>query len=181
MTNRLFLALDLPSATIDYLENLKDEIYGTPNNVNWEVREKLHITSKFLGDVGDYLTELIIDRFDNLNLQSVSCEFSEFNFFKKNNEIKVLFAGIKTNDQLIKIQNLVENECQLLGFEKENRFFKPHITLLRLKGNENFDILEKFKNFKINHNFTINTFSLLKSELKPSGSVYTNLKCFKML
>ncbi len=180
MTNRLFVSFDLPEETLEFVTNKRDEIYGIPNDVKWEPDEKLHITSKFFGDVGDYLTELILDRFENLNLQSVKCEFSEFNFFKKNNEFKVLYVGIKNNSELLKIQTLVENECSLLGFEKENRTFKPHLTILRLKGNEDFEKLNKFVNIKIEQSFEINTFSLVKSELKPSGSEYKILKSFKM-
>ncbi|MBK8946837.1 MAG: RNA 2',3'-cyclic phosphodiesterase [Ignavibacteriae bacterium] len=180
MTNRLFVAYDLPIDTLDFITNKRDEIYNSSNLVNWESNEKLHITSKFLGDVGDYLTELIIDRFENLQLNSVKCEFSEFNFFKKNGELKILYAGIKQNDEFSKNQNIIENECGLLGFEKEIRNFKPHLTILRIKGNEDFEKLYKFADSKIEHSFLINTVSLVKSELKPSGSEYTILKSFKM-
>ncbi|MBK7106375.1 MAG: RNA 2',3'-cyclic phosphodiesterase [Ignavibacteriae bacterium] len=180
MTNRLFVAYDLPNETLEFITNKRDELYSLPNSVNWEPDEKLHITSKFLGDVGDYLTELIIDRFENLELHSVKCEFSQFNYFKKNGEMKILYAGIKQNDELSKNQNIIENECGLLGFEKEIRNFKPHLTILRIKGNEDLEKLYKFANFEIEHSFIINSVSLVKSELKPSGSEYTILKSFKM-
>ena len=180
MTNRLFFAYNLPLSAIDFIVNLRDEIYGLPNNVNWESSDKLHITSKFLGDVGDYLTELIIDRFENFNAESINCEFGAFNIFKKNNEPKILYAEISSSELLTKIQIKIENEFGLLGFDREIRNFKPHITILRIKGMEDFNILDKFVNKKIDHSFKINTVSLIKSELKPSGSEYTILKSFKL-
>jgi RNA 2',3'-cyclic 3'-phosphodiesterase len=180
MTNRLFIALDLPESTIEYIVKLRDEIYNSSEYIKWESNDKLHLTIKFLGDVGDYLTELIIDRLEILSFSKINTEFTEFNFFKKNNEIKIVFAELKENSELNNLHTKIEEEFALLGFEQENRKFKPHLTLLRIKGNEDLNKLLKFKKLTINHKFTIKSFSLLKSELKPNGSEYSIIKRFNL-
>ena len=181
MTNRLFLALDLPEPTIEYITKLRNEIYNSSEKVKWESEDKLHLTIKFLGDVGDYLTELIIDRMEMFAFPKIDAEFSEFSFFKKNNELKILYAGINENSEMIKLHSKIEAECGLLGFKKEDRKFKPHLTLLRIKGNENLNKLTSFNKKEINHKFMITSFSLIKSELKSTGSEYSIIKSFNLI
>ncbi len=153
-----------------------------PNNIKWENEDKLHITVKFLGDVGENLTELIIDRLENLVFNPFEAEFSKFSFFSKNRERKILYAGFNENTNFNNFHKLIEDECELLGFNRENRKFLPHLTLLRIRDKNNQKIFEKFNitDIKINK-FTIDSFSLLKSELKPTGSEYTLIKSFKMI
>lgn len=181
MTNRLFIALNLPEPTIEYITKLRDDTYNSSAKIKWESEDKLHLTMKFLGDVGDYITELIIDRMEMLPFHKIETEFTEFGFFKRNNELKILYAGIKENSEMTKLHSKVEEECGLLGFEKEPRKFKPHLTLLRIKGYEDLYQLVNFNKKKINHKFAINSFSLLKSELKPTGSEYSIIKSFNLI
>ena len=97
MTSRLFVALDIPDSALDQLIDLRDKIYGSPNNVKWENEDKLHITLKFLGDVGENVSELILRRFEDIEFPKISSSFSEFAFFKKNGFLKILFADIEEN------------------------------------------------------------------------------------
>ena len=181
MTNRLFIGLDLPESTIEYITNLRNEIYGSSNNIKWEGEDKLHITIKFLGDVGENLLELIKDRLENIELFQIEAELNGFNFFVKNNNPNILYIGLKENSDIKKLHSEIEDECELLGFTKEKRKFKPHLTLLRIRGKEDLNQLNKFNNLSIEHKFKISSFSLIKSELKPTGSEYTIIKSFKLI
>ena len=181
MTSRLFIALDIPDEGLDQLIDLRDKVYGTPNNVNWENKDKLHITLKFLGDVGENVSELILRRFEDIEFPKISSSFNKFAFFKKNGVLKILYAGINGNEQIQEFHEIIENECALLGFQKEDRKFNPHLTLLRIKENEDLNRLIAF-NKKIIEDikFDINSFSVIKSELLPSGSEYTIVKKFNL-
>ncbi len=182
MTHRLFIALEIPEEAIDKVCKIRDEIYGIPNNVKWESKDKLHITLKFLGDVGENMTELIINQLDAIVYDKFIAEFSFFGIFNKNNLPKILWIGLKENKKLIELQNKVENTIELLGFEKEQRRFKPHITLLRLKGKEELKKIYKFQKYSFPKiNFNIEKILLLKSILKPSGSEYSVVKSFNLI
>ena len=179
MTSRLFIGLDLPHDVKRDLIKLRDDHYGEENPPNWESDDKLHITVKFLGDVGENLTDLIFQRFENLNFSKINAEFSRFGFFKRGGSLKILFASLRKNEKISEFQRLIENECELIGFSKERRKFSPHITLLRLKGHEDLNKLIKYNNLNIDYpEFCFTTFSVYKSELKPTGSEYTKLKSF---
>lgn len=182
MISRLFIALDIPNDEIYKLIDLRDEIYGVPNDLRWEDVTKMHITLKFLGDVGENISELLMRRLEEVEFEKISAKFNKFSFFKKNGSLKILFANLLENKKIIELFNLIEEECGLLGFEKETRKFYPHLTLLRIKDNENIERLLKFNNYQIkNTEFNINSFSVIKSELLRTGSEYTIVKRFNLL
>ncbi len=182
MINRLFISLDLPDSVKEQLISERDKNVNTPNNIKWEHDDKLHITLKFLGDVGENITELMEHRFNEIVIEKIKCEFTNFSFFAKNGIPKILFAGFKENDELINVHKKIEKECELLGFSREKRRFMPHVTLMRIKENTNVSLLKNINNHPINiEPFNIETFSLMKSTLKPTGSVYSKVKSFKLL
>lgn len=181
MTSRLFISLDIPDEEIERIIDKRNELYGEPNNEKWEKREKLHITLKFLGDVGENVLELLQRRLSQIEHVSIKAKFDKFSFFKKNGKLRILYASLKDYESITLLQNKIEDECELVGFERETRRFHPHITLLRFKGGEDLNKLIKFNNQSIGDSeFYINSFSLVKSELLPTGSEYTKLQSFKL-
>ncbi|MCW8849902.1 MAG: RNA 2',3'-cyclic phosphodiesterase [Melioribacteraceae bacterium] len=182
MTNRLFISLDLAESDINRIINLRDNIYGSPNDLAWEHDSKIHITVKFLGDVGENITDLLLNRLEEIEFKKISASFNKFGFFKRNGMLKVLFANLKENKSILDFKKIIDEECGLLGFQKEKRDFKPHLTLLRLKGSEDLNRLKIFNTYEIqNFDFEINSYSLMKSELYSTGSEYTIVKSFNLI
>jgi len=182
MTNRLFITLDIPEDTLDEIIKIRDELYRH-DSVRWEGRDKLHITLKFLGDTDSKLIpsleNIIYKISDEYAEQHLS--FNKFGIFYRNNEPKIFWLGLDENNDLIGLQKQIEEECRELGFEKERRKFHAHLTLLRIRGFENIKRLEEIKESKIVPiNFSAKTISLIKSDLKPSGSVYSIIKSFEL-
>ncbi len=66
MTNRLFIALNIPQLIKDNILEIRNTIYGLEKNVRWEKDEKLHLTLKFLGDVETTKNEEILFRINSL-------------------------------------------------------------------------------------------------------------------
>ena len=96
--------------------------------------------------------------------------------------MKILFAGFQENPAIIEFQNIIKNECKLLGFDFDNKRSYPHVTLLRIKGQEDISRLINFNNCIIKcDKFTIDTFSIVKSILKPSGSEFNTIKSFNLI
>jgi 2'-5' RNA ligase len=182
MTSRLFISLDLPENVVNKLVDLRNNKVNHLNNFRWEHDEKLHITLKFLGDVGENVTELLIRRFEEIKFDKFVCKFKNFSFFGKNGIPKILHADFEKNDKIINFHEIIDSECEFLGFNKEKRKFKPHVTLLRIKEDTNITQLKDFSNSPIGiESFEVETFSIVKSELNYEGSVYTKIKSFKLL
>ncbi len=88
-------------------------------------------------------------------------------------------GGIKTrNTVTVKLSRVINNEFVKFGFEKDTRFH-PHLTLARLRNQVNLNsFISIFKKFETIDGalLTVDKITLVKSELHPSGAVYTPLK-----
>jgi len=183
MMNRLFVAVKLPDEIIDRLIIFRDEIYGSSKKARWEPKVKLHITLKFLGDVNSAKIPTIIDtlehvisKYSNINLSATG-----FGLFRKKGIPSILWAGFEKNIFLEQLASQVDKELNILGFEKEKRAFKAHITLLRIKGSEDLNRLSEFPDYVIEDlNFKAEKITLFKSELLKTGSVYKEIKSFEI-
>lgn len=183
MKNRLFIALEVPHLALQQICKIRDENIDNAHRLKWEPIEKLHFTLKFLGDIDVELNEKIISSMYNLiERHSIfECEFNHFGLFKRGKIPSIFWIGLKDNEKLTNIVNDIESEMFNLGFPKENRPFKPHLTLLRIKSSLSEDFFKKILNISLPLiKFTTENISLMKSELLPSGSVYTKIKEFKL-
>ncbi|MBI1938787.1 MAG: RNA 2',3'-cyclic phosphodiesterase [Ignavibacteriales bacterium] len=181
MTIRAFIALEIPAAALEKIIQIKNDNYNGYENVRWEPAEKLHITLKFLGDTEEKLIEKILGKLSTAvsSYNSLMLSFNEFGIFKREGKPKIFWVGLKPDDELKTLALDIENLCLESGFQKEKREFKPHITLLRVKGNEDFNALQNLSRLKFEPvNFSAEKITFYKSELKKSGSVYTELKSF---
>lgn len=76
------------------------------------------------------------------------------------------------------MQMALEEALQPVGFERERRKFHPHVTLGRVKGHKHLHgLLTMMESVTFESPQAImEHMSLVRSELKPGGSVYTTLK-----
>lgn len=177
--NRLFIALKLPDEIIDEIISIRKAVNQDNIRSRWEPKEKLHLTLKFLGDVEESKTSLIIDKVEAItkNIPKIQCEFDKFGFFLP----RILWLSLKVNGDLFEVVKNIENEMNNLGFEKEKRSFKPHITLLRIKETLTDGFISRFKNYELPQRiFYCSEISLVNSKLLPGGSVYNDIKIFKL-
>jgi 2'-5' RNA ligase len=81
-------------------------------------------------------------------------------------------------ETLVGLQKTLDKNLEAIGFPKEKRPFKGHLTLGRIKKkidtNTFIEALDTFGNFET-ETFTADRVVLYKSELKASGAVYTKL------
>ncbi|KAB2846696.1 MAG: RNA 2',3'-cyclic phosphodiesterase [Melioribacteraceae bacterium] len=183
MTNRLFISADLDEEIKNIIIKIRDEIYGFDRNIKWETKDKLHFTLKFLGEVEQNKNHFIISELEKVtkNYKTINCSFASFGLFKKGVNPSILWLGINYNNDFNNLAKTINNNLFNYGFPKESRTFKPHLTLLRIKGKEDLKGINDFLDYKLPEiKFNINKLSLMKSELHRSGSVYSQIKSFKL-
>lgn len=176
---RTFIALEIPKSDLSRIILIRDQIISQDKRILWEPLEKLHITLKFLGDVQENLIPVIKDELQSIAECSEPCllSFKKFGVFSKGNDPKILFVDLNDCVNLNRIVSRIEESFTKIGFKKETRNFKPHVTLLRFKGSENKNEILKLLEASIPQNyFKADKMHLLKSELKPSGSIYTSIQ-----
>jgi 2'-5' RNA ligase len=77
------------------------------------------------------------------------------------------------------LQHNLENRLSDVGFPKEKRSFKGHLTLGRFKEPANRDTIRRamaeYSDME-NERFEAGRMVLFKSDLNPSGAVYSHVK-----
>ncbi len=138
MMIRTFIALEIPDDVLTQLLNIIRDKIGELQKIKWESRDKLHITLKFLGDTKKELIDTytsaiarITKKYDSLDLS-----FNCFGVFRKGNEPKIFWVGLNENRKLNELVSEIETTFSGFGFDKENRKYQPHLTLLRFRGYE---------------------------------------------
>ncbi|PJA99786.1 MAG: RNA 2',3'-cyclic phosphodiesterase [Ignavibacteriales bacterium CG_4_9_14_3_um_filter_30_11] len=180
--NRIFIALKIPKNIQEEIITICIDANRDYNNFKWESVNKLHITLKFIGVVEDNDLEKIIDSLSFIsNYKILNCSFNKFGFFFRNNEPKILWLNIKTDPVILKLVEEINNSLEKFSIKKDFRKFKSHITLLRIKQRIQEKFVDSFVNYKLPEvNFIANEIAIMKSKLLPTGSVYNDIKIFKL-
>jgi RNA 2',3'-cyclic 3'-phosphodiesterase len=181
-TIRAFVAFPLPEWITTRIFDIQERLKSFRLPVRWVRPESVHLTLKFLGEI----PLVTIDGIGE-SMEAAVRECSPLTLFTKGLGVfpgiknpRVLWIGISGDVKpLAEIQANLENNLEKNGFSRENRPFKSHLTLGRFKGSihpENlFDILRSFSDFT-SEPFEAKELVLFKSELKPSGALYTKLQ-----
>ena len=177
---RLFIALPLSDDIERFLSNIIDNLKQKRGQVKWVNSKNIHLTMKFLGETDKSIIEAISTTVKKVASKhsSVKCTIDKIGGFPNLRRPKVIWAGIEDNiDRLEAIVSDIENEMAGLGFEKENRKFKSHLTLGRVKDNRNLYELTKYlESYQLQpKEILFDKIVLFKSTLTPDGPIYERL------
>jgi len=177
----MFVALHLPGEARDQLASLLSLLCLGTSGVRWMDPSAIHLTIKFLGWVGEEQVGRIGGR-----LMEVASGISRFpislnalGVFPDRFAPRILWVGIKNEDgQLAQLQQRVEESLEGIGFLREGRPFFPHLTLGRVKERLSAEALDFLLRKKVGEaKFEVEEIRLIRSELRPGGSVYTPWFC----
>ncbi|MCH8326183.1 MAG: RNA 2',3'-cyclic phosphodiesterase [Bacteroidetes bacterium] len=179
---RIFIALKIPEYIQKEIISYRIKAYSDYQNLKWEPINKLHITLKFIGDVQNDIVDKIIDALGFIsNYKTLNCSLDNFGFFSIKKEPKILWLGLKANPELNKLVKDINNALEKISILKDERNFKAHLTLLRIKGNVQNNFIELFKNYKIpEENFVADEIAIVESKLLHKGSKYKDIKILKL-
>ena len=175
---RLFLALELPPEVRDSLEEIQRGLKRTGADVRWVRIGSIHLTLKFLGPVEPERVEEIAEAASGAGPLTLSP--SSAGFFPGARSPRVVWAGLSGDlEELGALASGLEQALVPLGFAAEKRGFSPHLTLGRVRSSRNKrDLIEAVLDLADwrGPGFQARELILFKSDLKPSGAVYTALK-----
>jgi len=179
---RLFVALKIP----DYVKSdIFKHCYAaaeTPSDFRWEANDKVHLTLKFIGDLKEELLPEIISELEFVKIySSFNCKISKFGFFFRDNEPKILWCNLETDESIVSLVNELNDRLKKYDIEIEKRKFKGHLTLLRIKKQVSENFIQRFKEYSFDPiEFKAAEIALIQSVLKPNGSEYKDLKIYEL-
>ena len=179
---RIFLAFDIPDnihricdSRIDDLRNRFADV-----RIGWEKTEKQHITLKFLGNTDSSLLKNLQGRVSEIaeKHSGFTLRLARAGVFPRASRPRVLWIGLE--DRPNRIQPMyadLEEACQELGWAKETRAFRPHITIGRVRDpDEATAVADAHLRTTIEPvEFEVAEIVIYESKLESTGSVYSRL------
>ena len=182
---RAFIAIELGDDVHGMLKAAQDEIIKkTPDGsrgVSWVKAGNIHLTLKFLGDIDTKDIGTVSEAIEKstAGLAPFNLAIGGAGAFPTITNPRVIWVGVGESAQLLLLQENIDNNLAAAGYPKEEREFKPHLTLGRVKipgaGRAAGKAVAELKT-DTNQIVTVSTIVLFKSVLKPAGAEYSVLK-----
>jgi RNA 2',3'-cyclic 3'-phosphodiesterase len=189
---RLFVALDIPESIRTAIEHYVDELRRIAPDAKWVRGETYHVTLKFIGEWKRDVKEVI----SALEIQAppVDISFRNCGFFPNPRAPRVFWVGIEADANLVRLANKVDDACAVLGIERDDHEYHPHLTLARSGSSAPRSkrhepaapsvkrLAERIAGMPPPDFGTMHAteFFLYESKLSPGGAKYTKLKRFAL-
>ena len=178
---RSFIAIPIPETILKAIAEAQETLKEYDLGIRWVRKEGIHLTLKFLGNIGWDDVEGI-----QVAMKQAAEPFSPFavrgegiGAFPDLKRPRVIWVGVSGEVQVVRaLQRELESRLNGLGFPREKRAFKGHLTLGRVKGRLEVarlaKALEALEGFRTD-SFTVQSVVLFQSDLRPNGAVYSRL------
>jgi len=175
---RAFVALPvgerIRACVAETIESLRGGVVG----IGWVSDAGVHLTLRFLGWASpDRLASLA----EPLGRAAAACPASEAGFaglgtFPERGSPRVLWLGVRLRPELEALQAACEAAARAAGFAPETRPFRAHVTLGRFRERARRPRLPEIDLGVA----LLDRLILFRSDLRPSGAVYTPLASFAL-
>ncbi|HSJ05746.1 MAG TPA: RNA 2',3'-cyclic phosphodiesterase [Longimicrobiales bacterium] len=172
---RTFVAINIPAAERAALHASLAPIRERQIPVRWTDPDALHLTLKFLGEIdGSEIAAL------DAALRDVAARHAQldmdiggFGAFPSLRRATVLWVGIAAEPRLMALQRDTELALSRLGYPREQRPFRPHITIARLHGGGRPADVQRLAGMNdYSSRVTVTSIDLMRSQLSPAGARY---------
>jgi RNA 2',3'-cyclic 3'-phosphodiesterase len=171
--------VDVPAGPA--LEALATDLRKASGSLKVVPTDRLHLTLKFLGDTEEGLVPEIVTA-----IREATAEVRPFELrirgagaFPSLGRMNVIWVGAEGAEALARIAETLEASLESLGFPRERRPWKAHVTLARVKGHRDLDRVRQILEAQRDASFgtiSVDAVHLKKSVLKPEGAEYTILE-----
>jgi RNA 2',3'-cyclic 3'-phosphodiesterase len=183
---RSFLAIELSEVLKETVAEYIRELGQVPSRIKWVSPRNTHLTLKFFGAITQETVENI-----SRTLSPVLSECPRFHLtlnkldaFPNLFRPRVIWLSVGGETEILQgLHQNIEQALVPLGIPKEERPFQGHLTLGRNKENQvNEELYRSMSGWlkKETEPFEIKELILFKSDLKPAGPVYSQLKTFPL-
>lgn len=182
---RIFIALKIEAGEnlLKMISSYRDRL--KKDHIKWTDTSNIHITIAFLGDTEEKTIYAIISMLEE------NCNgFGQFELILKGSGIfrnisdpRIIWTGIEPSQKLIQLNSLIINGLKELDIKMEDRPYKPHLTIGRIKHLNSSEslkaLIEEFQNYEIQL-VPVNEVILYESILLSAGPVYKPLRKVKL-
>jgi 2'-5' RNA ligase len=184
---RTFIGVDIGKAIRERAVALQEKLSQSANGVKWVEPENLHITLLFLGEVDDREVPAVCRAVAEQTIQHPAFEMSveKLGCFPHPRRPRIIWIGVGQGEkELCALHDALEPPLLQLGcYRREERQYRPHITLGRVRTDRPPDKLasaltqnQAWEGGRV----PVHEVLVMSSELTPQGPNYTILSRGKL-
>ncbi|HEV2292387.1 MAG TPA: RNA 2',3'-cyclic phosphodiesterase [Tepidisphaeraceae bacterium] len=182
---RLFLAIELPREVKEHLAALQRVLEPQLGSASITRDHALHATLKFLGEVDPSQLEPITESLAAVSGGAIELTVAHAECFPERGSVRIVAAGFGGDLKRLKaLHGAIEQRAVYLGFRREDRPYRAHVTLARarpvLPPATRKIVSDLTAPLWPGPTFTAGAFVLFQSRLTPQGSQYTKLHEFPL-
>jgi 2'-5' RNA ligase len=130
---RLFTAVDIPGDVKDALGKAIER-FRPIAKLKWANVDKLHITTKFIGEWPEERLEEMTAALHDAKLgNAIGITLRGLRWVPDARHPRMLWAGVDAGPELASLAHVTEEAVQALGVPVEDRKYSPHLTLARVR------------------------------------------------
>ena len=178
---RAFIAIEVPPQAKNQLKSVADALGSLDLDARRAPISSIHLTLRFLGNVEESRVTGLGDAIRRCAQQvsPFSLAVRNLGAFPSRKRPRVVWAGVAGDGDLERLHQLLELELQQLGFDRDKKRFRPHLTLLRLKSSRNLKRLSAFLHQQNGRtgpvSFRVRQIHLFESRLHSTGARHRKL------
>ena len=174
---RAFFAVELGEEAVRAAEGVAEALRGADpdGHVRWVASESYHLTLRFLGDTPEAKLPALQTALDAVAADQVrfALQLDRLGCFPNERRPRVIWAGVQGDVEAAATLKIALDAALVpLGWEKENRPFRAHLTLGRVKHSHR-QIRLPFGAALEPIPISVDALHLVESELRPDGPRYT--------
>lgn len=128
--HRLFVGIPVPENVAAGLGGLSRAGGLDLAGMRWTALDKMHLTLRFLGSAPDAAIERMSRRLETIRFSRFEVVLEDAALFER---VGVFLVKVQGSSSLMALQSLVEQAAQEAGFGPEDKPFRAHITLARVR------------------------------------------------
>jgi RNA 2',3'-cyclic 3'-phosphodiesterase len=172
VAKRLFVAIDLPESSKQFLVDLDPKIRG----VRWTEAAQMHLTLGFFGDVPEDVDLALREKLSAIEFGAFFLPITGIGTFPPKGSPKIIWIGVgRGHPHLFQVHKRVQEAALAAGIEPELRPWHPHITIARCRDVAPQSI-HKFLQSNVDLDagmIRVEAFHLYSSKLTPAGPIHT--------
>ncbi len=139
------------------------------------------MTLKFLGAAVKSDLDILLGELKRIEtIPAFEVRAGELGTFGNPDKPRVLWGGVERKPELLQLHQLVETAAAKAGFQKENRMFRPHITLAKKWNGGKVDLKNWKEQYSGQHAFSVN--QVIVYQIFPSQSPkYKPVRTFELV
>jgi 2'-5' RNA ligase len=175
---RTFICIEIPELIKERIDRLQATLRAIEAQVSWTKPSNIHLTLKFLGGVEASRIADVCKAVERASsgISRFEVEVGGAGCFPSPRNPRVLWVGFSVVPESLKrLYANIDQELAQEGFPREKRKVSPHLTIGRIRTPHN---APRVADALIANGFEPETFKateviVMRSDLKPTGSIYT--------